>query len=454
MIVFDSLAGSTVGVWGTGMEGRAVLASLPMDTRRFVVVDDPGAPAAVDTAGEFGAELLTPGEAVAAGFLDVVVRSPGISIHRPDVEAFRRNGVRVTSLFELWLPIAPVGLVVGVTGTKGKSTTSQLIASLLLSAGVSAEVAGNIGRPVSQVGAVDVAVVEVSSYQAAGLSVSPPVGVLTNLDVDHLPWHGSIEQYHRDKLTLFANEGLRRLITTSGTRAAVVADGRVDAAVISTPDGAGWSTEGLVLVRNGEAVVDLTGTPLAAPHLVSNVALACATVEEVLGRSVEADVVRSAVDGFRLPPGRLEVVPTADGITWVDDPLASNPFAAAASIRSRASVPVVLIVGGDDRGVDPEPLFAAIGEHGRVRAVVAIGTAGVRWRPPLAELVDRIGAVMVTIDDDDVARAVAEASRVAVPGDAVLFSPAAPTTPAVGNWEDRRRAFSDAVLAGSIDRPS
>ena len=114
----------------------------------------------------------------------------------------------------------------------------------------------------------------------------------------------------------------------------------------------------------------------------------------------------------------------------------------------------MLILGGDDRGVDPEPLFASIREHGRVRGVVTIGPAGAVWRERLVAVAETVEAEFVSIDDDDVARAVVEAARIALPGDAVLFSPAAPTTPAVGNWEDRLRAFRDAVLVVAADEPT
>ncbi|MEY2957478.1 MAG: UDP-N-acetylmuramoyl-L-alanine--D-glutamate ligase [Actinomycetota bacterium] len=443
--VFDSLAGRSVGVWGAGTEGRAALAALPPGARRFVLVDDPASPGATETAAHFGATLTTPGRALADGLVDVVVRSPGISVHRPEFAAFHEAGVAVTSLLELWMPVAPADTVIGVTGTKGKSTTSQLIGDLLVRAGRSVEVVGNIGRPVTEVEGVDVVVVEVSSYQAAALSVSPAVGVLTNLDVDHLPWHGSVEQYHRDKLTLFANDGLARLVTTDSTVDAVVADGRVPREVIVTPTGEGWSLDGTSVSRGGRRVVDLAGSVLAPAHLGGNLLLACVAAEAAVGRPLDDAVVTATVEGFRLPPGRLEVVPTTDGITWVDDPLASNPFAAAASIRSHAAVPVVLILGGDDRGVDPGPLFTAIREHATVRAVVAIGPAGSVWRSALeAEMASR-DARLVVIDADDVAGAVVVAARFALPGDAVLFSPGAPTTPVVGNWEHRLAAFRDAV---------
>lgn len=443
----DQFANRTVAVWGAGLEGRAALGALPPSCRRLIVVDDPSAPAVVAAAAEYAAEVLTPGAALDDDSIVAVVRSPGVSIHRPEVASLRDRGVLVTSLLSLWLPRAPVSRTIGVTGTKGKSTTTLLIAALLSADGQRVEVAGNIGRPFSEVEPADIAVIEVSSYQAADLTVSPTCGALTNLDVDHLPWHGSVEQYHADKLRLFAHPELEHLVAPVSCTDALRAYAPSAVAVSRTPADLGYTVADGHLVRRGQRLTELVGTVLEPLHLADDLAIACATADSVVGRALDADVIAATVYAFTLPPGRLEIVPTADGITWVNDPLASNPFAAAAAVRTYRGAPLVVIVGGDDRRVDPAPLVAAIAEHGAVRVVVAVGVAGKAW----AAALERV-AMVIAVADDDVAVAVDRAAGAAHRGDVVLFSPGAPTTRAVGNWEDRMRLFSAAVRSASARR--
>lgn len=435
----DHLAGARVAVWGAGREGRAVVEALPPDVALSIVDDRPDSEAVRTLASSHGATVRRPAELLDRPTVDLVVRSAGVSVHGPVLRALRAAGVPVTSLLDLWLHHSAPATVVAITGTKGKSTTSLLVHGLLDAAGVRVGLAGNIGVPVSQMPPCDVAVVEVSSYQAADLTRSPTIGVLTNLDVDHLPWHdGRVEQYWTDKLNLFAHDGLRALLLGVDELPTLVPVERTRCrwpreADLVARDGALW--------RGATPLVELRATPLAPDHLAGNLALAARAAEEALGRRLTIDEFAAAVTGFRLPPGRLEVVAERDGVRFVNDVLASNPFAAAASLRAHADRPVLLIAGGDDRFVEPDDLLAAIAAHGRVRAVYAMGPAGRRWHAAL------VGVADVTVLDDDVATAVALARGRAHPGDVVLFAPGAPTTPAVGDWEARGAAFRAAADA-------
>jgi UDP-N-acetylmuramoylalanine--D-glutamate ligase len=434
----DHLAGACVAVWGAGREGRAAVEALPPDAALTIVDDRPDSEAVRALASARRASVRRPAELLDGPGVDLVVRSAGVSVHGPVMRALIAAGVPVTSLLDLWLRHGAPATVVAITGTKGKSTTSLLVHGLLEAAGVRAGLAGNIGVPVSQMPACDVAVVEVSSYQAADLTRSPTIGVLTNLGVDHLPWHdGRVEQYWTDKLNLFAHDGLRTLLLGVDELPAPVP---VEPARCRWPREADLVVRGGVLERSATPLVDLRDTPLAPDHLAGNLALAGRAAEAALGRPLTEDECAVAVAAFRLPPGRLEVVAERDGVRWVNDVLASNPFAAAASLRAHADRPVLLVAGGDDRSVEPDELIAAIAAHGRVRAVYAMGPAGRRWQAALAEV-----AEVSVLDDDDVAAAAAMAGARARSGDVVLFAPGAPTTPAVGDWEVRGAAFRAAA---------
>ncbi|MDR9370764.1 Mur ligase family protein, partial [Conexibacter sp. JD483] len=225
---FSELDGKVVGVWGAGREissfARQLANRLPR-ARIAVVAADARADGSVDAgvsalAESVGARVVV-GAAEAVEALracDAVVRSPGVSIHRPELFALRAGGTPVTTATSLWLAERGGRGVIGVTGTKGKSTTAALIAHLARAAGVATDLAGNIGVPALDLldaPPAELAVIELSSYQIADLATGTEVAIVTNLYREHVDWHGSEEAYQADKL---------RLLTLPGVRVAVVGD--------------------------------------------------------------------------------------------------------------------------------------------------------------------------------------------------------------------------------------
>ena len=198
----DELRGRRVAIWGFAREGRAAL--------RFLRERDPGMAITVlddaEAARDVDAPLISGRASIAEaiGGFDVVVKSPGISLYDPLAEQARANGVRFTSLLNLWFADVPTCRTICVTGTKGKSTTTTLIAHILQGVGWNAMAAGNIGVPVTELPryGLDAAVIEVSSYQAADFDGQCDIAVLTSLHQEHLDWHGSVAAYRRDKLNL------------------------------------------------------------------------------------------------------------------------------------------------------------------------------------------------------------------------------------------------------------
>lgn len=439
---FTSLQVQRVGVWGAGREGQAVVAALPDGVQLVLIGDHVEDAQLQQLAARTGAPAVSAGQLVELAPFDLIVRSPGVSVYRPELQTARERGTRVTTLLDLWLHETTAELVIGVTGTKGKSSTSLLIAALLTATGRPTEVGGNIGRPIIDLPPDPVVVVEVSSYQAADVSMSPQIGVLTNLGVDHLPWHGSAEAYRRDKLHLFTHPQLQHLVIGQYDDAlrAELSDlpGRhhfVGPNGVNAHDGALW--------RGSQLLTPLAGTELAAPHMARNLATAVTAAELALGRPLTSEEITHVITTFERPPGRLEIIPSNDGLIWVNDSLASNPFGAAAGIAAHPDSTLVLIIGGGDRGVDPTELLDAITAHGRVRAIVAIGEAGANWETRLRALPTQVER----IEADDVAAGVRAAARLAQPGDTVLFAPAAPTSSAVGTWETRGAQLRAAVTA-------
>src|SRR5438270_3567103 len=204
-----------VAVWGLGREGRAAIAFLRQrhPSLPLLVLDDEerqapdGLGTGIDCA--FGPDRI----ARALDNIDVIVKSPGVSLYRREIQAARAAGTHVTSLLNLWFAERLGLTTICVTGTKGKSTTASLIGHILARLGRRVALVGNIGIPITGIDSAraDTAVIEVSSYQAADFDGRCDIGVLTSLYPEHIDWHLSVENYYRDKINLL-NHGRRRII--------------------------------------------------------------------------------------------------------------------------------------------------------------------------------------------------------------------------------------------------
>ncbi len=434
------LEGRRVGLWGAGREAAATFRALGSPAGVVVATDAP-----VDLAGRDafpGATFVDGPDAWRAlTELDVVVRSPGISRYRDDVRALSEAGPRLTTATNLWFAEHGDECVIGVTGTKGKSTTASLTAALARAAGAHVELAGNIGRPLLEVvapqAAPDVWVVELSSYQTADLERSPCIAVVVNLYREHLDWHGDEERYVADKLNLLAHDPWT-----------VVLNGRDERLAAAAPDGServlfgvegGFDAVAQTVVRDGMPIVDLRRTALLGAHNALNVAAAL-TAAEVAGW-LPADP-QAALAGFEPLPHRLQTVAVDGGVRFVDDSISTTPESAVAALEALPGEPVALLVGGQDRGQDFAPLGAAIAAHGAVRAVIGMPDNGAR-------ALEAIGAAAPTAMADDLDDAVAR-GRAALDGaGVVLLSPAAPSYGRFRDFTQRGERFAQAATGSS-----
>ena len=396
----------------------AILAAGPLEV---VAVDDAGARSALPA----GVTRLIP-LADAVSWAEVLVRSPGFPRYGPQLAAARGAGVAMTTPLDLWLGTHGAGrTVVGITGTKGKSTVTSLLGALAEGQGLRVGVAGNLGVPVFASGwdaEAPLIVLEVSSYQAADLHHVPDVAVVTFLSEDHLSWHGGVERYVADKLRLVRNEG--------GVA------GRVLVAV----DGGGAAEAIAAVGIEAEVVPAPAGAPRSIPvHRVANAALAAAALAAAGGPVVGRDAVIGAAEGSL--PGRLDVCSGPPDVLCVDDALASNPSATAAGLAWLRSLDrrTVVILGGADRGVDPGPLAAEVSrwKPGSLRVISV---------PENGSALAAACSLPVLADAADVGDAVRLVRPLLEAGDALLFSPAAPTPPGQGTWVTRSEAFRSAVL--------
>ena len=430
----SQLADMRVLVWGGAREGRAAATCLTAQgcTIAFVT-DSPGADTATAGAAEnFGVDTITP-DAIASWGAAFVVRSPGVSRYRPEL-----SGTASSNLLALWLADQDPGRIIAVTGTKGKSTTSTLIASILRHAGHTVDLAGNIGRAVTETDpAAAFVVVEVSSYQSSDCTTSPAIGVLTTLGEDHIPWHGSLAQYHQDKVNLFVHPGLEHIVfhDNDSTVARRLREAGIDALRFSNSR---HSVNVALATPQGEAAIERMGATTFPRNL--ELAMDAALAAD---NSLTLAHVLSALDDTSPLPSRQQHVATALGRDFVDDALASNPLGVIAAIERFESSPFVLIMGGDDRNVDYSDLCHAVNGSTGLRSIVVLGGAGSRLYSAL--LTTRCPVRAVT--GDDVADAVTVAVGESRPGDRVIFSPGAPTPRHIGDYETRSARFLAAIRA-------
>jgi UDP-N-acetylmuramoylalanine--D-glutamate ligase len=365
-----------------------------------------------------------------------VVKSPGVPPGAPVIAAARERGLPVLGELELAWRCVP-NEVIAVTGTNGKTTTTELIGHLHREAGAPVAVVGNVGTayaslalgPPPAPGAV--VVCECSSFQLEDSSAfAPEAAVLLNLDSDHLDRHGSLEAYHAAKLRIFANQGNDDVAVApvglgvedlGGCARRVCFGDRRDAEIALQAGTLWWGAQ--PLLRADELA-------LRGPHNVHN-AMAAAAV--VLARGMDVDAVRSGLRTFAGVPHRLEEIAVGDEITYVNDSKATNVAAALVALAS-FDVPVHVILGGRGKGEDYAPLRPAVQAH----------AAGAYL---IGEEAGALGAALegatVLHDCGDLTAAVAAARAAARPGEVVLLAPACASYDQFENFEARGEAFRE-----------
>ncbi|KIQ97090.1 UDP-N-acetylmuramoyl-L-alanine--D-glutamate ligase [Lysobacter sp. A03] len=451
----SQLDGRRVALWGWGREGqaawRAIRSRLPtLPLTLFCTPDE------VATARSCGDALLNVAGEASAGRLaafDVVMKSPGISPYAPEAAAAAARGTRFIGGTGLWF--AEQGDAAGiaantvcVTGTKGKSTTTALLAHLLRAAGRRTALAGNIGLPLLEL--LDVApaeapeswVIELSSYQTADVAASgvrPDIAVVLNVFPEHLDWHGSEARYVEDKL---------QLVTEARPRVAVLnaADPRL--AALQLPDSeirwfgdeSGWHLRGEFLFDRDTQVMDTSSLRRRGRTNPGNVWAALRVVDAM---DLNPGAVATRANAYLPLPNRLQTLGTRDGLTWVNDSISTTPYASLAALECFAERRVAILLGGHDRGVDWSEFAKALACHAP-QVVVTMGANGPRIHQLLAPMADN--GEFVLLRGEGLADAVNKA-RAALDGDGVvLLSPGAPSFGPYRDYVARGRHF--ASLAG------
>jgi UDP-N-acetylmuramoylalanine--D-glutamate ligase len=435
-----------VGVWGLGVEGRATIRKLAdLGVSALLVDDNPPGEGVdgrhVDATADGGLEALAR--------CDVVIKTPGISRYRAEVDVLEFGGTPVVGALGLWLAEADRDRVVCITGTKGKSTTTAIAGHLLDRLGHRVMVGGNLGLPPYDPEAptdVDHWVIEVSSYQATDVAVSPPVGAVTSLHPDHLTWHrDDPETYYADKLSLCTQRGADLTIANGDSPLLREREGLLGPRVewVTVPEGGtapGGAGDGGGTADDWTAGLGLLG---AHNHRNALIARACLVALGVEGASDDAAVAAAAA-GFEHLDSRLRPVATLDGVLFVDDSLSTNVLPTLAAVDAFPGRRVAVIVGGQDRGIDYGPLAAGLAARPDP-TLVAITDSEAAGRIRAAFGAVAAPAHLAVVGCADLEAAVDAGHRWARPDGVVLLSPAAPSFDRFRDYRARAAAFVEAV---------
>ncbi len=382
---------------------------------------------------------------------DFIFRSPGLPVARVDAALQHKTAQPVrTSAMDLFFALG-LGQTVGVTGTKGKGTTSTMIGSILEAAGRDVIVAGNIGKVIYEV--LDdihpdtVVVMELSSFQLEDIGHSPHIAVILPIIPDHLQplserspnFHPSFEQYAQSKANITAFQTTTDFLVYAAD-STVVQDIANNSAARRL--GVGEVSGDLLVKSNGEinagegGIINFGELGLKGRHVFLDAALATAVCRE-LGCSAEQ--IKQGLKNFKPLPHRLETVGTFEDVTYVDDSYATAPDATIAAIES-IETPVIWIGGGSRKGAEFEELARTIAES-TVKAVILMGEEGPRLKTALEKLKPDLPIFEATSMKEVVEIAHSRASA----GETVLLSPACASKDMFENAADRGEQFQAAV---------
>lgn len=428
------LNGRTICILGYGREGHAMVEALEKyapDAEITIADKNPNTkiqnPKHWKQLGEGWLENLDK--------FDVIIKSPGI----PPSSKRKAQSAKLTSSTQIFLDLAlsSGALVIGVTGSKGKSTTASLIHAILRSQSEEADsqvfLVGNIGEPaiahLADVHADTIFILEMSSYQLADLRSAPHIAVITSIFPEHLDYHGSLKAYIEAK----AN------ITTLQKEGDIVfyADTEDVRPLIRT------TKAETIPVRAEDSPVAIGETALIGDHNLSNIALAAAVARHL---GVPESIVISAIREFTPLPHRLQSLGIRDGIEWIDDAISTTPESAIAALGALGDHVKVIILGGQDRGND----FAELGriiDASAIDTVILHGESGNRIGECIAKKVVVRAKTMA-----DVVRLAAESVH-STPNPnpnpptppIILLSPASPSYDMYANFEEKGRNFKNFI---------
>lgn len=444
----SGLHGRRVGVVGLAREGIDLVRFLHRHGAQLTVSDGASASALTDALAAIRhvpADLKVGGQNPDDLFeCDEIFVSPGVPHETPVVAAAVARGIPISSATRLFFELCP-GPIVGITGSSGKTTTTSMVGSILAQGGVPSVVGGNIGQPV--LGRLEGltpetwSVLELSSFQLSDLDRSPQVAAVLNITPNHLDRHPDMDDYIRAKgnIVLHQRPGDVAILNADEPNSAALPhqSRTLEFSLVRKVDGAWYDGAQLWLTGLPVPLLHRSEVPLRGEHNVAN-ALAAMAISHVVGCRPPA--IAEAIRAFQAVPHRLETVAEVDGVTYVNDSIATSPERSLAALRA-IDEPVVLIAGGRDKHLPMEEWAREIGR--RARGIVVVGEA--------AQLIERAlqeaGVRQPVVRARSFAESVSLARGLTQPGDVVLLSPGCTSFDEFKDFEERGALFRSAVRA-------
>jgi len=430
MILEDKI----VHVLGAGRSGRAAAMLASSRGAKVTLFDSSDAITNLPDGVSGRAKATT--EVGLATSCDLLVISPGIDTYGEYVKAFSTNATEMVGETELayWFYS---GTVIAITGTNGKTTTTELVQRIMSESGVSCICCGNYGMPLSEVVLMDEVpesiALELSSFQLETIkTLKPDVSIWLNFDADHMDRYTSIEDYKNAKLRIFENQtkddfAIIRLGEDVGeiNPQTYTFTTESDSSDITLSDGQ--------INFKGEALLDIEQTRLRGLHNAEN---AMAAIGACLQVGISKEQIAPALTGFTPPEHRCEFIRSIDDVEYLNDSKATNLHALDSALRSQ-SRPVVLIAGGKQKGLDYTDLLPRLKQHAHHAIVFG------EIKTQLAEL---FGQAVETQAVETLEEAVVLSQQLAQKGDAVLLSPGTSSFDQFKGYEHRGDVFREAVL--------
>lgn len=428
-----------IAILGFGLQGRSAYEYWINGNEITICDENSNLVTPEDTQSKLGPSYLHGLE-----HFDLIVRSP--SVHPNDIAARNSPEIleKVTTVTNEFFKVCPSKNIIGVTGTKGKGTTSSLIAKMLEADGKRVHLGGNIGTPpldMLKVGIQpgDWVVLELANFQLIDLKYAPRIAVCLMVVPEHLDWHSDSDEYFAAKSQLFRYQ-------KADDYAIYYAKNEVSEKIASASGGQkvpymkepGASVDDGNIVISGQAICPVSELKLLGQHNWQN---ACAAVTAVWQITQNADVMRSVLTTFSGLEHRLEFVRELDKVRYYNDSFGTTPETAMVAIQAFGQ-PKVVILGGSDKGADYSQLAKVVAD-GHVRKAVLVGEQAERIEKALAAA----GFTDVTPGGQTIDDIIAIARNEARPGDVVLLSPACASFDMFKNYKDRGEQFKKIVLA-------
>jgi UDP-N-acetylmuramoylalanine--D-glutamate ligase len=365
-----------------------------------------------------------------AGRLDefnIIFRTPGLPYLSPAIQQAHKKGVEISSQTKLFFDLCPANII-GVTGTKGKGTTSTLIAKILETGDYKVWLGGNIGvDPFEFLDFIhpdDLVVLELSSFQLQDLHKSPHVAVVLNITADHLDETGTYEKSAHASVQEYFDSKLQIIIHQTEKDFAVLSH--------SLPEQVRTIGRGQKIIFEPKQVSDYENQ-LIGKHFLENIS-AAAAVGYIY--EIPEDKIRKAVREFKGLPHRMQKIGEKDGIIYINDSLGTNEDTSIAAIKA-ISKPLILILGGSNKGLAYQKLGEVVRSRPNIKAVVVVGEETPKI---LRELQGFEGKILQGAKN--MAEIIAQARSLAVAGDTVLLSPAAASFDMFKSYADRGDQFA------------